>query len=236
MSLLSCQKVSFAYEGTTVLSNINFEVNQGDYLCVLGENGAGKSTLIKGFLNLKKVAAGQILTGDGLKSNQIGYLPQQTQVQKDFPASVNEIVISGRLNSCGIRPFYCKEDKKVANNSMEKLGIYELRNSCYRELSGGQQQRVLLARALCATRKLLLLDEPITGLDPLMSIELYRLIKALNEQDKITIIMVSHDVKGAIEYASHVLHLGKEQLFFGLKDEYLRTKLGSQFLVGGDMI
>lgn len=234
MSLLSCQNVSFAYEGTTVLSNINFELSQGDYLCIVGQNGAGKSTLIKGFLNLKKVATGQILTGDGLKPNEIGYLPQQTQVQKDFPASVNEIVISGRLNNCGMRPFYSKEDKKVANSNMEKLGIYGLRKSCYRELSGGQQQRVLLARALCATKKLLLLDEPITGLDPVMSVELYRLIKTLNEQEKITIIMVSHDVKGAINYASHVLHLGKEQLFFGLRDDYLRTKLGSQFLAGGE--
>ncbi|MDD3140716.1 MAG: ATP-binding cassette domain-containing protein, partial [Lachnospiraceae bacterium] len=173
MGLLSCHNVSFTYDGKTVLSNINFEINPGDYLCILGENGAGKSTLIKGILNLKKVATGRILTGDGLKTNEIGYLPQQTQVQKDFPASVNEIVISGRLNNCGMRPFYSKEDKKVANSNMEKLGIYGLRKSCYRELSGGQQQRVLLARALCATKKLLLLDEPITGLDPVMSVELY---------------------------------------------------------------
>ena len=234
MGLLSCHNVSFTYDGKTVLSNINFEINPGDYLCILGENGAGKSTLIKGFLNLKKVATGRILTGDGLKTNEIGYLPQQTQVQKDFPASVNEIVISGRLNNCGMRPFYSKEDKKIANSNMEKLGIYGLRKSCYRELSGGQQQRVLLARALCATKKLLLLDEPITGLDPVMSVELYKLIKTLNEQDRITIIMVSHDVKGAVDYASHILHLGKEQLFFGLKDEYLRTNLGSQFLAGGE--
>lgn len=233
MSLLTCQDASFSYEGNEVLSNINFSINRGDYLCIVGENGAGKSTLIKGILNLKKPSSGRILTGDGLSQNEIGYLPQQTQVQKDFPASVYEVVLSGRLNSCARRLFYNKEDKKQVLANMEKLDILSLKNRCYRELSGGQQQRVLLARALCATKKMLLLDEPITGLDPIMAQELYTLIHELNQSEQITILMVSHDVKGAIDYASHVLHLGQQQLFFGKVEEYKESELGKHFLSGG---
>ncbi len=233
MSLLTCQNVSFSYEGKEVLSEINFAINQGDYLCIIGENGAGKSTLIKGILNLKKPSLGRILTGEGVNQSEIGYLPQQTQVQKDFPASVYEVVLSGRLNSCGIRPFYNKEDKKDALDKMDKLGILLLKDKCYRELSGGQQQRVLLARALCATKKMILLDEPITGLDPIMSTELYSLVKELNQNENITVIMVSHDVRGAMNYASHILHLGRTQLFFGKMEEYKNSELGRCFLAGG---
>lgn len=234
MSLLTCQNVSFSYEGEEVLSEINFSIQQGDYLCIVGENGAGKSTLIKGILNLKKPSSGSILAGEGLSQKEIGYLPQQTQAQKDFPASVYEVVLSGRLNRCGLRPFYTGKDKKAAMEKMEKLGITSLKDRCYRELSGGQQQRVLLVRALCATQKMLLLDEPITGLDPIMSMEFYRIIKKINEEENITIIMVSHDVKGTLEYGSHVLHLGKQQLFFGTMGEYQKSKLGKRFLQGGE--
>lgn len=234
MSLLTCENVSFAYEGKMVLSDIQFHIDRGDYLCVVGENGAGKSTLIKGILNLKKPSTGNISTGDGLKRNEIGYLPQQTQVQKDFPASVYEVVLSGRLNHLGLKPFYGKEDKRLADENMEKLGITDLKKECYRNLSGGQQQRVLLARALCATEKLILLDEPITGLDPIAAQELYDLIKVLNETADITIIMVSHDVKGVLSYGSHVLHLGERQLFFGTAEDYRKSALGKQFLSGGE--
>lgn len=232
MSLLSCQNVSFAYEGNEVLTNINFCVNQGDYLCVVGENGAGKSTLIKGLLNLKKPSSGKIVAGEGLIQKEIGYLPQQTQVQKDFPASVYEVVLSGRLNSCGMRPFFTKTDKQDAMEKMKKLGILNLKNQCYRELSGGQQQRVLLARALCATKKILLLDEPISGLDPIMSMEFYEIVKELNNNEKITVIMVSHDVKSVIGYASHILHLGRQQLYYGLAEEYRNSEIGIHFLGG----
>lgn len=232
MSLLSCQNVSFAYEGNEVLADIDFSVNQGDYLCVVGENGAGKSTLIKGLLNLKKPSSGKVLAGEGLLQKEIGYLPQQTQVQKDFPASVYEVVLSGRLNSCGMRPFFNKQDKKDALEKMERLGILHLKNQCYRELSGGQQQRVLLARALCATKKILLLDEPISGLDPIMSMEFYDLVKELNVRENITVIMVSHDVKSVIGYASHILHLGRKQLFYGAVAEYLNSEMGIRFLGG----
>ena len=166
MSLLTCRDVTFSYEGKVALEHVNFEINAGDYLCIVGENGAGKSTLMKGILNLKKPSAGSILTGDGLQSSEIGYLPQQTQIQKDFPASVYEVVVSGRLNSLNHRFFYNRNDRRVVSEHMKRLGILKLEHKCYRNLSGGQQQRVLLARALAATKKMILLDEPITGLDP----------------------------------------------------------------------
>lgn len=230
MSLLTCQDLSFAYDGKEVLSDINFTLHQGDYLCIVGENGAGKSTLLKGLLNLKGIASGKFFRGDGLKANEIGYLPQQTQVQKDFPASVYEVVLSGCLNSLGKRLFYSQRNRKLAQDRMMELGISSLKNRCYRELSGGQQQRVLLARALCATKKMLLLDEPVTGLDPIGSEEFYTLIRRLNREQNISIIMVSHDVNGAIKDATHVLHLGNRQLFFGLVQEYKKSEVGRTFL------
>lgn len=235
MSLLACKDVAFSYEGIQVLGEVNFSVETGDYLCIVGENGAGKSTLMKGLLRLKKPSDGEIITADGLLANEIGYLPQQTGVQKDFPASVWEVVLSGRLNSCGMRPFFSRADKRAAAEKLEMLGISDLKKECYRNLSGGQQQRVLLARALCATKKLILLDEPVTGLDPIMAAELYRLIKRLNEENHITVIMVSHDVRGAVLEASKILHLGKKQLFFGTTEDYKESAIGKSFL-GGERI
>jgi len=232
MSLLICRDVSFSYEGTIVLSDLGFSVEAGEYLCIVGENGAGKSTLLKGLLHLKKPSSGEILTGDGLRPTEIGYLPQQTAAQKDFPASVWEIVLSGRLNGCGLRPFYNRADKQDVQNKLSLLGIAELSRRCYRDLSGGQQQRVLLARALCATKKLLLLDEPMTGLDPVMTAELYRVIADLNRNHGITVVMVSHDVHGAVEHADHILHLGNRQLFFGSTADYLQSDAGKRFTEG----
>ncbi len=219
MALIKVSGVSLGYEGKAIVTDLDFEVNKGDYLCIVGENGSGKSTLMKTLLGQKNVVSGKIEFGDGLKQNEIGYLPQQTPVQKDFPASVKEIVYSGCLNGCGFRPFYSKEQKKRANETMEKLGISELASSCYRELSGGQQQRVLLARALCATKKLLVLDEPVAGLDPVVTKNLYRLISDINTEGT-TVIMVSHDIHAAIEFASHILHIGNKPLFFGTKEDY----------------
>jgi len=233
MNLIDCKNVTFAYEGKIALTDLNFTVQRGDYLCVVGENGAGKSTLIKGILRLKSPSIGKILIGDGLKANQIGYLPQQTIAQRDFPASVYEVVLSGRLNSLGILPFYKRIDKQDVMKQLKLLGIEDLRNRCYRELSGGQQQRVLLARALCASKELLVLDEPITGLDPIMAGELYRLIARINQEEKRTIIMVSHDIQGAITYGSHILHLGNTQLFFGKKEDYMKSEIGIHFIGGG---
>lgn len=233
MALITCRDAALGYDTGIVVSGLKFQVNSGDYLCIIGENGSGKSTLIKGLLRLKAPASGEILIGDGLKANEIGYLPQQSAAQKDFPAGVFEVVISGRQSRRGVRPFYGREDKKIALKNLERLGIGHLKNSCYRELSGGQQQRTLLARALCATEKLLLLDEPVTGLDPLATKELYDLIKMLNQEQKLTIIMVSHDIRSAIEQASHILHLGNQQLFFGETAEYLKTDVANHFLGGG---
>ena len=223
MAQLSCQNLSLGYEGKEILSGLSVEVNSGDYLCIVGENGSGKSTLMRTVLGLKKPMSGKIVTGDGLSANEIGYLPQQTLVQRDFPASVKEIVISGNQGHCGLRPFYNKQEKELAARNMKKMGIYDLQNRCYRELSGGQQQRVLLARALCATKKMLLLDEPVAGLDPKVTADMYSLIDGLNKEDKITIIMISHDLDAAIKYASHILHIGKD-IFFSTKDEYIKSR------------
>ena len=238
MSQLTCENLSLGYDGKTVVSNLSFTVNAGDYLCIVGANGSGKSTLMKTILNLKAPLAGKISSGDGLTPNEIGYLPQQTVVQKDFPASVREVVLSGCLNRRGLRPFYNKAEKQMAEDNMEKLGILSIAKSCYRELSGGQQQRVLLARALCATRKILLLDEPTAGLDPQATADMYELIAALNAAG-ITIIMVSHDIGASIKYASHILHVNpagddsKQASFFGKKAEYVESEIGRMYAVLG---
>ena len=228
MAQLICQDLCVGYDGKAVLQDLSFAVFSGDYLCIVGENGSGKSTLMKTILGLQQPVRGRILTLDGLRKNEIGYLPQQTQVQKDFPASVREIVLSGCQGRCGSRPFYNKEEKQLAADAMEKMQIAQLAKRCYRELSGGQQQRVLLARALCATRKMLLLDEPVSGLDPKVTAEMYALIEKLNREDGITVIMISHDIATAVKYASHILHIG-DAVFFGTKAEYLQSPQGRLF-------
>ena len=232
MAILTCENASFSYDGRTVLEGVDFALNAGDYLCVVGENGSGKSTLIRGLLSLKAPASGRITLSDGLKRSEIGYLPQQTEIQRDFPASVWEVVLSGCLNSLGGRLFYSEDDKRRAEENLERMGIEDLKNSGYQELSGGQQQRVLLARALCATKKLLLLDEPVTGLDPVAAGEMYNLIKLVNLCDNISVIMVTHDIHEAVRYATHILHLGHRQLFFGTASEYRRSAIGRRFLGG----
>ena len=229
MAQLTCQKLCVGYDGKPVLQDLDFEVFAGDYLCIVGENGSGKSTLMKTILGLQPPISGRILTGDGLRKNEIGYLPQQTQVQKDFPASVREIVLSGCQNRCGLRPFYNREEKEYAYQMMEKMQIIHLEKRCYRELSGGQQQRVLLARALCATRKILLLDEPTAGLDPKVTKEMYQLIYELNQRDKLTIVIISHDLRAALTYSSHILHSGKH-VFFGTKEEYIRHARHKEYI------
>ncbi len=235
MPQLACSSLTLGYDGTPILENLSFSVSAGDYLCIVGENGAGKSTLMRTILGLQAPLSGTIQMGDGLRQNEIGYLPQQTVVQKDFPASVREIVRSGCQGRCGLRPFYRPEEKQLAETTMNKVGVSHLARRCYRELSGGQQQRVLLARALCATRKLLLLDEPVSGLDPRGTLELYQQIMELNQRDGITIIMISHDIAAALRYATHILHIGK-QPFFGTKESYLASDTGKRFvhLEGGE--
>lgn len=232
MAQLTCENVSLGYDNKTILSNLSFSVNSGDYLCIVGENGSGKSTLMRTMLGLQKPMSGEISLGDGLKKGEIGYLPQQTDVQKNFPASVKEIVLSGCQARAGLRPFYNNQEKEMAANAMKKMRIEEFSKRCYRELSGGQQQRVLLARALCATQKILLLDEPVSGLDPKVTVEMYELISGLNKEG-ITIIMISHDIDVAISEASHILHIC-DKPFFGTKEEYLKSELGSKFIEQGE--
>lgn len=235
MAQITCENLKLGYDGREILSGLNFTVNAGDYLCIVGENGSGKSTLMKTLLGLHSPMGGEIRFGEGLKHREIGYLPQQTLVQRDFPASVEEIVLSGCQGRCGFRPFYRKEERKIARENIERMGLKGFEKRCYRELSGGQQQRVLLARALCATQKLLLLDEPVSGLDPHVTTELYAQIYHLNKIDGITVVMISHDVAAALQYATHILHIGK-RMFFGTRDEFLRSEVGKYFTLmqGGD--
>lgn len=230
MAIIKCTDVTMSYEGQSVFTNLSFELNKGEYLCIVGENGSGKSTLMKGILGLIKPTGGKIEYSDGLIQSQIGYLPQQSAVQRDFPASVYEVVLSGTLNSRGMRPFYSKSEKALAEKNLERLSITHLKKRCYRELSGGQQQRVLLARALCATKSLLLLDEPVTGLDPVVSAEFYELIRDINKKDNITIIMVSHDIQESVKNASHILHIENKSCFYGNVNQYLNSSISNIFI------
>lgn len=229
MAQIQGNGVSVGYEKRIIAGDISFQINEGDYLYIVGENGSGKSTLMKCILGLEKPVKGSIDFGEGLKQKEIGYLPQQSFIQRDFPATVREIVLSGCLNRLGARPFYGKAEKKMAEEAMSKLEISDLAGRSYPELSGGQQQRVLLARALCATRKVLLLDEPVAGLDPYAMEQMYALIYKINKEEKITIIMVSHDMEAAKMYATHILHVGGEKSVFCTKHEFLKENGGCLF-------
>ncbi|MDR1453581.1 MAG: metal ABC transporter ATP-binding protein [Candidatus Margulisbacteria bacterium] len=220
---LSCQNAALAYDGNVAVSGLNFSVAAGDYLCVFGENGSGKSTLLQGLLGLKTPCAGKIVCSADWRGPGVSYLPQQTAAQKDFPASVHEVVLSGRIGQLGWRPFYSAADKQAAQTSLELLGLARLRGRCFRELSGGQQRRTLLARALCAAQKLLVLDEPLSGLDPSAAQNVYALLKKLNKAG-LTVIMVSHDLRGALRQATHILHLQNKQKFFGTVKDYKKWR------------
>lgn len=223
--LIECKNLTAGYEGMPVVKDLSFNVSAGDYLCIVGENGSGKSTLMKTILGLRSALSGEIIFGDGLKQTEIGYLPQQTAAQKDFPATVREVVLSGCLGRKGLSPFYSKADKKLCDDNIELLGITHIAHRSYRNLSGGQQQRVLLARALCATKKLLLLDEPVSGLDPMVTAEMYDIISKLNRDQGVTIIMVSHDLQGALKYGTKILHMESGAYFFGTTAEYRSTDI-----------
>lgn len=227
--LIRCEHMDLGYENQDAVVDVNMEVCPGDYLCIVGENGSGKSTLMKGLLGLLKPSAGVLTVSEELKTTGIGYLPQQTAAQKDFPASVREVVLSGCLSRRGRRPFYSRTEKRIAAENMERLGITPLAKHCYRELSGGQQQRVLIARALCATTKLLLLDEPITGLDPMAIQDFYAMLRKLNRDDGVAILMVSHDLRNAVEEANKILHLQKQVLFCGPAHDYMNSRAAGHF-------
>ena len=230
--LITCSHVDFGYENHDAVIDLNMEVCPGDYLCIVGENGSGKSTLIKGLLGLLKPTGGSLKIDEDLRRTGIGYLPQQTAAQRDFPASVREVVLSGCLNRRGSRPFYSREEKQLAAENMRRLGIEDLGRRCYRELSGGQQQRVLIARALCATRQMLILDEPVTGLDPSAIQDFYHLVRQLNREEHVTILMVTHDVGNVLQEAGKVLHLKQRVLFYGTAEDYRASEAGRLFLGG----
>lgn len=223
MALLECKNVSFSYDGKIVLDHVSFSVSSGDFLCIVGENGSGKSTLVRGLVGLKKPSSGEICTGDGFSLKKVGYLPQQTRVQRDFPASVEEVVLSGTLQTCGFPAFYRRRQKQLCEFQLRRFGMWEYRKKSYRTLSGGQQQRVLLARALCASQKMLVLDEPVTGLDPLAGEEMYRDIEKAH-RDGMTVVMITHDIQAALRYATHVLHLGQNRQFFGTAEDYRHSQ------------
>lgn len=231
MQLLKCENIHMNYDSTKAVNGVSFTVDEGDFLCIVGENGAGKSTLLKGILGLQKISEGSV-TFNGIKKSEIGYLPQRTQVQKDFPAAVKEVVLSGRIGRKR-KLFYSAEDRQIAAENMETMKISDIRNKSFNELSGGQQQRVLLARALCATDRLLLLDEPTAGLDPFVTEDMYRLIEHLNSEHGVTVIMVTHDIKSAVKYANKILCMEHDGDFFGTTQEYLDTPAANRIL-GGD--
>ena len=230
--LLKCEHVDFGYENQDAVIDVSLEVSTGDYICIVGENGSGKSTLMKGILGLLKPTEGKIEISEELKKAGIGYLPQQTAAQKDFPATVFEVVISGCLGKRGNRPFYSPKEKQTALSNLERLGIAGLKKSCFRDLSGGQKQRALIARALCATDKLLILDEPITGLDPSAIQDFYNIIRKLNREEQVAILMVSHDMANIVRQAGKILHLQQKALFWGTVQDYLKSGIGNQFLGG----
>ena len=232
MAILTCKIASFGYDGEVVLSGIDFTLCGGEYMCILGENGAGKSTLVKGILGLISPVTGEIEFGEGLRACEVGYLPQQTQVQKSFPASVLEVVLSGRINSMGMRPFYNRKDREDAVKKLELMGMKGMERRSFQELSGGQKQRVLLARAMCAAGRLILLDEPVSGLDPAATTDLYELIADINKNMGMTVIMVSHDTQAAVKYASHIMQLSHTQLFYGTADDYKNSEVGHDYLKG----
>ena len=227
--LLACRDVSLGYEGQNVLTHLNLSIRAGDYLCVVGDNGSGKSTLLRGLLGLLAPQSGEIWRAPELRRGAIGYLPQQTRAQRDFPASVWEVVLSGCLSQRGSRFFYSAAQKSSALMNMGKLGILELKDESYRNLSGGQQQRVLLARALCAAGRLLILDEPITGLDPAAAQDLYKTLDYLRRKEGMAVVMVTHDLRPALRSAGTVLHIGRRGSFLGTPAEYLASPYGRRF-------
>lgn len=229
MALIACEKISFAYEGRTVVDRLDLSVQSGDYLCIVGENGSGKSTLVKGLLGLIPPVQGRVTYGDGLRRTDIGYLSQRTDVQNDFPASVWEVVTSGCR---GRSPFLTAAMRREANTMLDALNIAPIKKHSFMELSGGQQQRVLLARALCATRRLLVLDEPVAGLDPLVTREMYGIIAHYHREHGLTVVMISHDIEAALQNATRILHLSHGGSFLGTPEEYRHSELAQGFMGG----
>lgn len=227
--LISCQDAALGYENKAVLEHLDIKIMEGEYICVIGENGSGKSTLIKSLLGLLKPVSGTVQINRSIGKGAVGYLPQQTQIQRNFPVSTMEVVLSGFLNDMRFRPFYKKKEKQEARYHLEHLGIADLEKKCYGELSGGQQQRVLLARALCAADRILVLDEPVTGLDPMAANTLYESMELLHREE-MAVVMVTHDMGNALKYADKILHISNDGYFFGTVEEYKQSDYAQMFL------
>lgn len=217
MDIIEVKNLSAFYENRKVFENVEFSVAEGDYLCIIGENGSGKTTLMKTLLGFDIKHTGQIIF-KGFRKQEIGWLPQKTQHQSDFPASVSEVVMSGFAGGGFLGFGYSKSQKQRAANNMQLLGIDSIAEKSFSELSGGQQQKVLLCRALCAAKKVLLLDEPVTSLDETAAQEMYEIIKKLNGSG-LAVVMISHDAR-AIDNAKHILSLSEKSFFFGTRQEY----------------
>ena len=224
MSLIKCNNIEFKYDGKEILKNISFEVNKGDYLCIIGENGSGKSTLLNILTGILKPNNGTVTLSNNLSKKEIGYLPQKSEIYENFPASVYEVVISGCVNKLSIIPFYRRKEKQIANYNMNLLEISNIKNKCFHELSGGQKQRVLLTRTLCSTRDVILLDEPVSGLDPIITESFYNVVNHLNSEHGTTVVMVSHDIQNCLKYASHILYIGKDLFYYGSKSDFLNSE------------
>lgn len=229
MNLIECKNLSIGYNEKAICKDISFTVEKGDYVCIIGENGCGKSTLLKTILGLNKSISGKIKFDNNFNKNQIGYLPQQSEMQRDFPAVVKEIVMSGFINKMGFRPFYNKSEKEKGLKLMTQLNIIDYKNKSYKDLSGGQQQKVLLARALCATDELLVLDEPTNGLDMRSIKAFYDIIYRLNQENGITILMVTHNLDKVIDRATKIIYLKNTQVFMGNKEEFLASEYGKNY-------
>ncbi len=229
MNLIKSENLTLAYDKKIIIDKLSFEIDSGSYLCIVGENGTGKSTLIKGLLGLKKPSGG-VLSLNGITNREIAYLPQKNDIQRDFPANVEEIVSSGYLTRLKSRLFFNRADRKIINDYLNQFGLEKMAKAPYKSLSGGQQQRVLIARALCSGARLIILDEPTASLDPIIASELYGLISHLNKAHNITIIMVSHDLEPALKYATHILQLGTKSYFYAAKEEYINSDMGRTYM------
>ncbi len=216
--IIKAENLAIGYDKCPVAEHINFKINRGDYVCIIGENGAGKSTLVKTILGLIPPVGGSLEASDDIS---IGYLPQQTTLQKDFPATVKEIVMTGLLpGKKGF--FYTKKDKETAMEKLSVMGIEDLAGKNFKNLSGGQQQKVLMARALCISGDAMLLDEPVTGLDPNATDDLYEMVKKLHKKG-IAIIMVSHDRNAITRDSDHIMYIG-DTFFYGTNKEFIASE------------
>lgn len=220
MSIVSIKNLSFSYDKQIVLENIDLNIEDKDFLAIIGPNGGGKSTLLKLILGMNKIQQGVIKVLNEIPSknlSKIGYVPQNTNINTDFPIKVIEVVLMGHVG--GKRPFigYGKEEISCAMGALAQVGMQDFAHKKIGSLSGGQRQRVMIARALCAHPKVLLLDEPTASIDVEGQKKIYDLLKELNKT--ITVVVVSHDISVILGYAKKVAHINKTLTFHDISDK-----------------